>query len=764
MTSDHLGRKSKKIRVKLRRNTSLPIHTATLILISVFIITGLIVGAWFAGEGNINAIFNQLNSLVNSLERRPPMWLEVPMVAGRYLLAPSVGLFVLVLLLMKISPQPRPWSRRLVVGILLILTIRYLMWRLFLTLNLATPLNGVCSLGLFFFEILVLTSTIIQLFLMSTIKDRHREADEKSLAVINKTFHPKVDVFIPTYNEPDFILRRTIIGCQALDYENKKIYLLDDTRRPEIEKLANSLQCEYITRPDNLHAKAGNLNHAMPLTNGELIVIFDADFIPTKNFLTRTVGFFQDEQVALVQTPQSFYNPDPIAYNLGLENVVTPEEEIFYRQIQPIKDGVGSAICSGTSFIVRRSSLEYTGGFVTESLSEDYFTGIRLVAEGYKLVYLDEKLSAGLAAENIAAYATQRIRWAQGTLQAFFIKTNPLTIRGLRPIQRLAHLEGLLNWFTNFSRMVFLIMPLLYSFLNVIPIRATLPEILYYFVPYFLVQLTVFSWLNYRSRSAVLSEIYGLVLTFPLVLTIIQVMLNPFSRGFKVTPKGNQSKHYTFNWSLALPIIILFIATAISLWRNLGMCLTKLWMETHGEVYVEHFKGLGLGWLWSAYNLILLTIALLILFDAPKPNTYEWFDLRRIAKLNITSSSPLWGITTMISEIGAEVALTQKSVIELEKGMSVSLEIEEENLVINAVVLSRGFKDEFPTVRLQFEHVTLTQHRSLVEMLFCRPGQWRRQNTPGEFRSLLLLFKVLLMPRILFDRKIDVNPMVLAKF
>jgi cellulose synthase (UDP-forming) len=759
MTSDHLGRKSQKIRVKLRRNNFLPIHTATLILISLFIITGLIIGGWFAGEGNINAIFSQLNIL----QRRPPMWLEVPMVAGRYLLAPSAGLFVLVLLLMKISPQPRPWSRRVVVGILLILTARYLTWRSLSTLNLSTPLNGVCSLGLFFFEILVLTSTIIQLFLMSNIKDRRREADEKSLAVINKNFLPTVDVFIPTYNEPDFILKRTIIGCQALDYENKKIYLLDDTRRPEIEKLARSLKCEYITRPDNLHAKAGNLNHAIPLTNGELIVIFDADFIPTKNFLTRTVGFFQDEKVALVQTPQSFYNPDPIAYNLGLENVVTPEEEIFYRQIQPIKDGVGSAICAGTSFVVRRSSLEYTGGFVTESLSEDYFTGIRLVAEGYKLVYLDEKLSAGLAAGNISDYTAQRIRWAQGTLQAFFIKTNPLTIRGLRPIQRLAHFEGLLHWFTNISRMVFLLMPLLYSFLNVIPIRATLPEILYYFVPYFLVQLTVFSWLNYRSRSAILSEIYGLVLTFPLALTIIQVMLNPFSRGFKVTPKGNHRKQYTFNWSLALPIIILFIATLISLACNLDMCLTKLWMGTHTEVSVEYFKGLGLGWLWSGYNLILLSITLLILFDAPKPNAYEWFDLRRIAKLNTASSSPVWGITTMISEIGLEIALTQNPEIDLQEGMPVSLEMEEENFQINAVVLSTGFKNEFPTVRLQFESVTLSQHRSLVEMLFCRPGQWRRQNTPGEFRSLLLLCKVLLMPRILFDRKVDVNPMLLAK-
>jgi cellulose synthase (UDP-forming) len=145
---------------------------------------------------------------------------------------------------------------------------------------------------------------------------------------------------------------------------------------------------------------------------------------------------------------------------LGLENTLTPDEEVFYRQIQPIRDGVGGVICAGTSFVVRRSALIATGCFVTESLSEDYFTGIRLAAKGYRVLYLNEKLSAGLAAENISVQALQRTRWAQGTLQAFFIKTNPLTIPGLNLLQRLAHLEGLLHWFTSPARVGLLFMPL----------------------------------------------------------------------------------------------------------------------------------------------------------------------------------------------------------------------------------------------------------------------------------------------------------------
>ncbi|MGF1675792.1 MAG: glycosyltransferase, partial [Rivularia sp. (in: cyanobacteria)] len=724
--------KRRKYRRKFQR--IFKIRIATLFLFSIVIISAIIVAGWFAGEDQINAIFAE----INVLQQNPPIWLEVPMVTGKYLLVPTVALLLTVLIIMKISPQPRIWSRRLVVGILLILTGRYVLWRSLSTLNLNTPLNGAFSLGLFFLEMLILFSATIQLFLMLNVKEHRHDADRKSIAVIEGNFHPSVDILIPTYNEPTFILRRTIIGCQALEYDNKTIYLLDDTRRPEMQALAEELGCEYITRADNRHAKAGNLNHAFTKIDGELIVVFDADFIPTKNFLTRTVGFFQDEQIALVQTPQSFYNADPIAHNLGLENVVTPEEEVFYRQIQPIKDSAGSVVCAGTSFVLRRSALEKTGGFVTESLSEDYFTGINLSAKGYKLIYLDEKLSAGLAAENIGAHATQRIRWAQGTLQAFFIKSNPLTIRGLKPLQRLAHLEGLLNWFGSISRVGFLLMPLAYSFLGIIPVQATVEEALYFLLPFYLTQLTVFSWLNSHSRSAILSEIYSIALAFPLALTVIKVMLNPFSKGFKVTPKGNANNKFYFNWNLAIPLIILFIGNAISLWRNLGMCLALLWQQTTTPEIVQHFQGLDLGWIWSIYNLLLIGIALLILLDAPKADVYEWFDLRRIVRLNIGEQTA-WGITTMISEVGAEIALTQQIPIELIPTQSVNLEIAEENLQLNAEIISTSIKDEFLTIRVKFPLVTLPQHRRLVEMLFCRPGQWKRRCTPNELQSFILL-------------------------
>ena len=752
-----------------------PRQTATAVVLGISLSIAIIIGAWLTGEPTTQAGFAQLNAL----QQHPPGWLTVPTVRGQYLIIGAIALAIGAFFVTKLSPQPRPWSRRLVVGILLLLTVRYVLWRTLATLNLANPLDGIFSLGLWFLEMLMLAGGTIQLFLLLNVKDRRREADRYAADVLARRYQPTVDILIPSYDEPAFILRRTIIGCQAIDYCPKTIYLLDDTNRAEIAALAVELGCQYMARSHNLFAKAGNLNHALQHSYGELIVVFDADFIPTRNFLTRTIGFCQNPQVALVQTPQSFYNADPIARNLGLENILTPEEEVFYRQIQPMRDGVGSVICAGTSFVVRREALMAMGGFVTDSLSEDYFTGIQLAARGHQLVYLDEKLSAGLAAENMAAHAMQRLRWARGTLQAFFIAANPLTIAGLNWRQRLAHLEGLLHWFTSLSRVWFLLIPLAYSFLNVIPVRATAKELAFFFLPYYLVQLTVFSWLNSRSRSAFLSDIYSLVLTFPLALTVIQVMLNPFSQGFQVTPKGTQRDCYSFNWKLAAPLIALFIGTAFSLWHSVNSDLLSGQLAQFDGTPV---KGLGLGWLWSSYNLIMLAIALLILVDVPKPDINDWFDRRCSAQLTpiarpsvggspvsdratfIPPSRPpeFWGITTMISEGGAEIALTQMP-LGLKLNCPMTLEITAAQMKLRGHIVSINHQRETTIVRLQFAPRSLGQHRRLVEFLYCRPGQWQHRATPGELRSLLLLGRILLKPRCLWDRQRHVRALAVAQ-
>jgi len=298
-------------------------------------------------------------------------------------------------------------------------------------------------------------------------------------------------------------------------------------------------------------------------------------------------------------------------------------------------------------------------------------------------------------------------------------------------------------------------------------------------------------------------------------------MLNPFEKGFKVTPKGIASDRFSFNWNLGLPLIVLFAATAFSLWHNLNIHLLKNVGSLQAiSESADLLKGVSLGWIWSAYNLLMLGIALLILVDIPKPDIYEWFNLGRVVQLKVGGQS-FWGITTVISESGAEVALTQRptfavknqgrkdafieaeilpkyavrgsfsqgttvkssrspvqSMLELgtehrfAKNLidcdSATLEIMEEKCFIPVAKIElvsdksqweSGFRDaaacsfaEFPTVRIAFDRLSISQHRCLIEMLYCRPGQWKRQETPGEWRSLWLLLRIAFKPRAVFER------------
>uniref|UniRef100_UPI000D1D7BBB glycosyltransferase family 2 protein n=1 Tax=Cyanothece sp. BG0011 TaxID=2082950 RepID=UPI000D1D7BBB len=569
-----------------------------------------------------------------------------------YLYIPTLILVILTQIIMKLSPSSKAWSRGLIVTILMTLTLRYLYWRSLSTLNLSNITNSIFSLLLLGIEILFTFGTLLQLYLTLKIKDRRHQAAELSRDVINHQFIPSVAILITTYNEPIFILRRTILGCQNINYPHKNIYLLDDGRRQEMKQLTEVLGCKYITRENNNGAKAGNLNNALSQINEELIAVFDADFIPSINFLNRTVGFFQSSKIALVQTNQNFYNIDPIARNLGLEKELTDEVEIFSRHYQLIRDSIETMVCYGSSFIVRKSYLDDIGGFVTESVSEDYYTGIKLSAKGYKCIYLDEKLSAGLAPENISGRLSQRLRWSRGTLQAFFVNANPLTIPGLTLIQRLAHFEGILQWFGEIPRIIFLLFPLLITCFGITPLKLTLVGWLTYGLPYYLLTWQTYRWINRYSRSAILSDLYSVSQCIPLATNVFKVLSRPFSEGFKVTPKGLSQERFIFNEKLAYPLFILLALNCLSLSYSMFLVFSN----NSSLVETQLLGGLQLIWLFNLYNILMLIISLYMMVDAPKADIYHWLTVRKeISIFELNSYSNTKGLITKLSEIGGEI-------------------------------------------------------------------------------------------------------------
>ena len=161
----------------------------------------------------------------------------------------------------------------------------------------------------------------------------------------------------------------------------------------------------------------------------------------------------------MVQTPQNFYNEDAVTRNLGLEHALEDEQRLFFRTIQPGRDAANAVICHGSCFVVRRSAVEAIGGIPTETITEDWATSIRLQAAGFKILYLNEALSAGMSADKTGEFVQQRARWGQGTLQALFASTNPLTVPGLNWKQRLLHFSGIIHYLGSLTAMFNLVAP-----------------------------------------------------------------------------------------------------------------------------------------------------------------------------------------------------------------------------------------------------------------------------------------------------------------
>ena len=489
--------------------------------------------------------------------------------------------------------------RRSLLLLLALLCLSYLHWRLTDSLNLSAPLAAVLSVLLLLAEAWLLLSGLLPLLLAwRRFSDGSAEADAAQLRWQASSWRPAVDVLIPTCGEPLPVLERCLRACSQLSYPHRRLWVLDDAGRPEVAALAERYGCRYHHRPERCHAKAGNLNAGLELSCGELIAVFDADFVPQQHFLERTIGLLLEPQVALVQTPQHFLNADPVMRNLAMEAWLLPDEESFYRWIEPVRSAWDAVVCAGTSFVVRRSALTEVGGFVEQAISEDLVTGMALASRGWHLRYLGEKLSAGLAAETMLDFVRQRQRWASGTLQALRLRQGPLRLRGLRPGQRLAYLEGALHWFNTVPRLLLLLMPLSIGLLGVLPVLLTDAAVLGKLLPLWIALLLSTGWLNRGSRHALLADLPGWALAVPLAATVMASLWGRV-QPFRITPKHRVQGRGGIAPVLALPLLVLLALNGL----NLALILRHL----------SSGGGSAGGWLglaWGGLTLLGLPVAL----------------------------------------------------------------------------------------------------------------------------------------------------------
>jgi len=523
-------------------------------------------------------------------------------------------------------------ARAAMVAVMLVLMWRYMAWRWIVTLPpIGLSIDFVIGLVFVAIETLVVIGATISLTFLVKLTNRSPDADRNESWLLAQPRLPLVDVFICTYNEEEAILERTIVGALALDYPRCRVWVLDDGRRPWLEALTARLGANYLTRPDNAHAKAGNINnglrHVAALPEPpDFISILDADFVPAPHFLRRAVSLFREDDVGIVQTPQHFINPDPLQSNLSIARVWPDEQRYFFDVVMAAKDAWGASFCCGTSSVIRFPILQAIGGFPTESVTEDYLVTLKMKVAGYRTIYLNERLSLGLAPEGLKEYVTQRSRWALGFIQICRGALGPLRPKnGLSLIDRISLTETFLYWSAAHAFRLFgIIVPILYLFFNVHAVQADVADTLGYYLPYFISQITIMGWMARGRVMPIMSDVTQLLAASQIARAVAHGLVKPKGHKFQVTAKGGDRSKRFIQWPL-MRVFLIYLALTI------GGLIWAFLLEDGSKL--RDSAALCLFWSW--YSIVVLTIACIVCIEQPRLRASERLSARGMASIDV---------------------------------------------------------------------------------------------------------------------------------
>ncbi|MDB5578330.1 MAG: glycosyl transferase, family 2 [Bradyrhizobium sp.] len=583
------------------------------------------------------------------------------------------------------------------------LLMMYALWRWHDTLPAFTvSVQTLWEYFFFAFEALAITYTMMSIVILFRSIDRSGQADAAQDRMERQGDFPPVDIFICTYDEPLEILEKSILTALALDYPDATVWVLDDTRRRWLGEYCAAVGARYVTRDNNRHAKAGNLNNGLAVTaaetNAPVILVLDADFAPHRDFLKRSVGLLSNPDVAVVQTPQFYYNPDPIQHNLLAAQSWVDDQRFFFDIFQPAKDAWGCAFCVGTSFVVRRDRLNEIGGFPSQAISEDINLTYTMLAKGYETWWLNEKLSIGLSAEGIPEYITQRARWCLGTIQVALLRNGPLFGSGFTLTQRWHYLHGVLNWLCKPFLVLLLIAPPIYWFAGMPAFETDYLSFLRYGVPALLGQIIYMGWISRSRTLPFFMEATHAVTAFAVTATLLSAVVKPFGRPFKITDKGGDRSAPRTHWKLASVFGLISLSSALSIvWAFISPYAAS-------EISSLDFFNL----LWAGIAMLIAFIAFLVCFELPRSEAL--FAVDEAAKLALD------GHVTTARVTGLSTSSAQ---ISLDRMFPVRLSCQTVRLYLDGLgwIEAEISSSSKTVIRLQLRP-TFAQHKKLVVRLF----------------------------------------------
>ncbi len=509
-------------------------------------------------------------------------------------------------------------KRNMLFRVTMVLMSLYLLWRIFFTLPIHEGFwNMVFGILLMMAEAVTVLTTF-ELFIQKMQAEKyHLDCPD-----LPPEDYPEVDVFIATHNEPTDLLYKTVNACTFMDYPDKSkvhIFLCDDGNRPEAAALAQQLGVGYLGLDCNKQAKSGNLNNALAQTHAPLIATFDADMIPQHTFLMKTVPYFllprfikendvwrkrtQNEldpsfRIGLVQTPQSFYNPDLFQFNLYAEKNIPNEQDFFSKEINVMRNASNAVAYTGSNTVLAREAIEAIGGFPLKTITEDFETSARIQMAGFITYATDEIQAAGLTATTIGAMFRQRTRWARGVIQSLQ-NTHAIFSKKLPLAARITYLNSFLYWWSFFFRLIFILAPILFALFDFQIVNTGFWHVIFFWLPaYFCYSLSM-RHLSGNIRNQRWSQVIDTILMPYLIFPVLLETLHIHQKKFKVTNKKREAGGEGLRSLLySIPHAALLLLSLVALFRFLHGKYG--WALLYSSVII----------FWIAYNMVALFYAL----------------------------------------------------------------------------------------------------------------------------------------------------------
>jgi cellulose synthase (UDP-forming) len=546
---------------------------------------------------------------------------------------------------------------------------------------------------------------------------------------------PHIDVLIPTYNEPLDVVRYTALGALNMDWPADKmhVYILDDGRRKEFEQFAFEAGLGYKIRPDNKHAKAGNINTALKSMTSPYVAIFDCDHVPTRSFLQMTVGWFlRDDNLAMLQTPHHFYSPDPFERNLGQFRIIPNEGELFYGIVQDGNDFWNASFFCGSCAVLRREALDQIGGIAVETVTEDAHTSLRMQINGWNTAYINIPQAAGLATERLSAHVGQRIRWARGMIQ--ILRTdNPLFASGLSFAQRICYFNAMCHFMYAVPRLIFLTAPLIYLLLNHTNVPGFWAAILAYALPHLTLSNVTNSRIQGEHRHSFWNEIYETVLSPYILLPTMMALINPKLGKFNVTAKGGVVKRTFFDAKIAQPFLIMLLFNIAGL---VAAIPRFLWLDRDRPGTVV------MNLVWCCFNIIILGVCTAVAREMRQLRTTVRISIVTPVMARLADGRLVAGETIDMSSGGTSIRFNEVVDMSPQSEIRLAFPTSLGTSDLPALVVS----SEGSVLRVRFEELSIAEQEVLTMVLYSRADSWlgwgESRESDNVLKSLGRIFKI----------------------